>query len=261
MAPRKTGPMVDGAFPNRSSSTPLHVQLMERLRQLIISGEYQPGDRLTPEKELVNRFGLSRVTVRSSLAMLEREGWILKRQGKGTFVRDPIEQDLTSVQTTYEVTRARGIVANTRELSFGPAIPPKQIAKALGRPARQKLLRIEKLHSDKISPISLARAFLPLEMQLDAEIMRSQPSVTMLEIWERRLGVRIKSAHHHFRAEPADADMASALGLEVGAPVLDLDRILYAEDGRALEFVSTYYRWDRYQFSVALPRLRITDLS
>jgi GntR family transcriptional regulator len=246
---------------DRESSTPLHVQLAERLRRLIISGEYQPGDRLSPEKELVDRFGLSRVTVRSGLALLEREGWILKRQGKGTFVRNPIEQDLTIVQTTYEVTRARGIATDTRHLSFGPVIPPKQIAKALGRPANQKLLRIEKLHADDVSPISLARAFLPLEVLPDAEIMRSQPSVTMIDIWERRLGVRIKGAQHHFRAEPADADTASALALEVGAPVLVLDRILYAEDGRALEFVSTFYRWNRYQFSIALPRLRISDLS
>ena len=67
--------MVDGAFPNRSSSTPLHVQLAERLRQLIISGEYRPGERLSPESKLVERFGLSRVTVRSGLALPERGGW------------------------------------------------------------------------------------------------------------------------------------------------------------------------------------------
>jgi GntR family transcriptional regulator len=81
----------------------------------------------------------------------------------------------------------------------------------------------------------------------------------MIAIWERRLGVRIKGAQHHFRAEPADADTASALALEVGAPVLVLDRIMYAEDGRVLGFLSTFYRWNRYQFSIALPRLRITD--
>jgi GntR family transcriptional regulator len=251
---------VDGAFLDRNSSTPLHVQLAERLRQLIITGEYQPGDRLSPEKELVDRFGLSRVTVRHGLALLEREGWILKRQGLGTFVCNSIEQDLTSVQTVSEVARANGIITDTRLLSFGPVIPPKPIAKALGRPANEKLLRIEKLHADDVSPIALTQSFVPLAVQPEAEIMRSQPSVAMIAIWEHSFGVRIRGAQHHFRAEPADADTASALALDVGAPVLALDRILYAEDGRALEFISTFYRWNRYQFSIVLPRLRITDL-
>jgi GntR family transcriptional regulator len=250
---------VDGAFPDRNSSTPLHLQLAERLRQLIITGEYQPGDRLSPEKELVDRFGLSRVTVRNGLALLEREGWILKRQGLGTFVCNTIEQELDSVQTMSEVARANGIITDTRLLSFGPAAAPKSIAKALGRRANQKLLRIEKLHADDVSPIALTQSFVPLEVQPEAEIMRSQPSVTMIVIWEHSFGVRVRGAQHHFRAEPADPKTAQALDLDVSAPVLALDRIMYAEDGRALEFISTFYRWNRYQFSIALPRLHITD--
>jgi GntR family transcriptional regulator len=249
---------VDGPFLDRNSSTPLHVQLAERLRQLIISGEYQPGERLSPEKELVDRFGLSRVTVRNGLALLEREGWILKRQGLGTFVCNPIEQDLTSLQTVSEVAHAKGIITDTRLLSFGPVIPPKQVAKALGRPANERLLCIEKLHADAVSPIALTRALLPLEVQPEAELMRSHPGVAMIAIWERKLGVRIKGAQHHFRAEPADPATAHALDLDVGAPVLVLDRIMYADDGRTLGFLTTFYRWNRYQFSIALPRLRIT---
>jgi GntR family transcriptional regulator len=250
---------VDGAFPDRNSSTPLHVQLAERLRQRIISGQYQPGDRLSPEKELVDQFGLSRVTVRNGLALLAREGWILKRQGLGTFVRNPIEQNLTVMQTVSEVTHAKGIITDTRLLSFGLVIPPKHVAKALGRPANQKLLCIEKLHADDVSPIALTRALLPTDVQPEAEVMRLQPSIPMIVVWERRLGVRVKGAQHHFRAEPADTETARVLDLDVGAPVLVLDRILYAEDGRSLGFLSTFYRWNRYQFSIALPRLIDAD--
>jgi GntR family transcriptional regulator len=251
---------VNGTFLDRNSSTPLHVQLAERLRQLIISGEYQPGDRLSPEKELVDRFGLSRVTVRHGLELLVREGWILKRQGLGTFVCNPIEQDLTSVQTTSEVARSKGIVTQARLLSFGTVVPPKHVANALGCRPDQMLLRIEKLHSDEVSPIALTRGFLPMEFQLEAEIMRAQPDLPMIVIWERKLGVRIKVAQHHFRAEPADAETAQSLDLRVDAPVLICDRIMYADDGRAVEFISTFYRWNRYQFSILLPRLSITDL-
>jgi GntR family transcriptional regulator len=257
----------DGAFGvraqvlDRNSSTPLHIQLAERVRRLIITGEYPPGEKLNTEKAFGDLFGLSRVTVRNGLALLEREGWIVKRQGMGSFVRNPIEQDLTSVQTTSEVARAKGVAASIRILHFGAVVPPKHVAKSLSQSINQRLLLIEKLHADSTSPIALVRCFLPLEIEAEAELIRSQPSVTTISIWERKLGIRVKGAHHHIRAEPADDDVAAALELEPGAPVLMLERTSYAEDGRALEFISSIYNWRRYQFSIALPRIRMDELS
>ncbi len=245
---------------NRNSATPLHIQFAERMRRLIISGAYEPGRKLDTEKELGDRLGLSRVTVRSGLALLEREGWIVKRRGLGSFVRNAIEQDLSQVQTTSDVMRATGLAPNVRTIRFGPVMPPLAVAKALASPPMQPLLGIDKLYVDEQSPIALVRCFLPANVQDAMDLIRSQPSVTTITIWEETLGVKIKGAQHHIRAEPATGEVADALDVEPGTPLLVLDRITYAEDGRALESVVSFYSWSRYTFSIALPRIRMDEL-
>jgi GntR family transcriptional regulator len=97
-------------------------------------------------------------------------------------------------------------------------------------------------------------------MRAEMDLIRSQPRVTTLSIWERKLGIKIKGAQHRIRAEPAIDDVAVALALEPGTPVLVLERTTYGEDGRALEFIASLYNWKRYGLSIALPRVRMDDL-
>ncbi len=72
----------------RTTGIPLYIQLIDRLQDLIDRGALRPGDRLPSEPALVGRFGVSRATVRQALAHLEAEGFIVRRQGSGTFVAE-----------------------------------------------------------------------------------------------------------------------------------------------------------------------------
>ena len=74
---------------DESNSIPLYLQLKNTIKDLINSGEIQKGDRIPSEFELCKKYNVSRITVRNALSELESEGYLIKKQGKGTFVTKP----------------------------------------------------------------------------------------------------------------------------------------------------------------------------
>lgn len=241
---------------NRDSSTPSYMQLASHLKAAILAGNFQPTNRLPTEAELIRQSGLSRITVRRSLEMLANEGWVVRRQGLGTFVRSAINQELSSVQTLGEVFTAQGIKPRIRVVSFGPVHPPEMVRSLLHLNENEQLLLANRVYLNGEEPIVLVHTYLPLSMREHADILRSPevPTDSTFTLWEKT-GVRLKGASHVIRAAKADAEDAKALGVTVGDPVLILDRITYAEDGRPVEYNAYHYHWRRYEFSVMVPRI------
>ena len=72
---------------DKTSAVPLYQQLAEALKGKMIAGEIKPGDKLKSESEMVEEFGVGRLTVRSALSQLVESGYLEKAQGKGTFCK------------------------------------------------------------------------------------------------------------------------------------------------------------------------------
>ena len=87
------------------SGKPKYYTLMEQLKNDILSGRIQPGDKLPSENELVQAYSLSRHTVRKALGLLEQEGYVEAFHGKGTFCSENMRHTKKSgniaVVTTY----------------------------------------------------------------------------------------------------------------------------------------------------------------
>jgi GntR family transcriptional regulator len=239
---------------DRSISVPAYVQFADQLKSKILAGTLD--GRLPPEVELVQRSKLSRITIRKGLDVLKKAGLVEQKQGLGTFVRRTINQELSQVRTITEVLLAKGIIPRIKVISFGPVTPPENVARALKLEPKQKLLLAKRLYLDGDEPVALLHIFLPLSVRAEADVLRSAEftTETTYTIWER-IGVDIADATHTIRAGRADKDDAAALGVEKGDPVLILDRVTYAKDGRPLEYVMYHYHWQRFEFSVTAPRI------
>ena len=242
---------------DKSSSTPSYLQVANQLKQEILGGAFEPGTRLPTEAELVSRSKLSRITVRKGIEVLENEGWVVRKQGLGTFVRNAINQELASVQTITEVLLAKGITPRVKVLSFGEVSPPEHVRTALRLKDNKKLLLIERLFLNRDEPVARLLLYLPLSLREHADLLRSEgvPTETTYTIWEKKIGVRIKGASYTIRAAKGDRRDAKYLGVKTGDPILVLDRITIAEDGHPLDFTMFHYHWERYEFSVMLPRI------
>ncbi|BBZ50900.1 GntR family transcriptional regulator [Mycobacterium heidelbergense] len=240
-------------------SVPASTQLAEALKAGIIKQRLPRGGRLPSERELIDRSGLSRVTVRAAVGLLERQGWLIRRQGLGTFVANPVKQELGSgVRTITEVLASSGITPLVDVLSHRVDEAPQQIAETLGLP---KALCIHRRFRDGDLPLALMIAYLPPGLGKAVEPLLSsashgQPGAAMestYTMWER-LGVQIARATHEIHAAGASLEVAGALAVPLGSPVLVLERTSYTDDGKPLEVVEFHYRPERYRFSVTLPR-------
>src|SRR5690606_37654769 len=113
---------VPGSTGSAGNGLTLRAQVREALRAGILRGDWRTHDRLPSENELIERHGVSRITVRQALADLAGDGLIVRVQGKGSFVAPaPVRQELSRLQGLSEALGGQGREVLTRVLSLSRA--------------------------------------------------------------------------------------------------------------------------------------------
>ncbi len=239
---------------DKKSPVPYYDQLAELLRheigQRLARGEtYQ----LPSENELAERHGISRQTVRHALDELERDGWIYRQKGVGSFaVTRRVEQELTALVSTSEAMRQRGWQLETRVLSVTRINPPGYVAVALEQPAAADVYEVQRLRLADGAPVSIQTNYLPAG--LCPRLEENDLSSSLYRLLETRYGLRLWTGKETLRARGATNHEAQLLGIKEGAPVMHTERITYAANGVPVEYLDAVWRGDRYDFKVTLTR-------
>lgn len=240
----------------RSSPVPFYRQLADILREQIVSGRLKAGHRLATEFELMERFRVSRTTVRQTIARLQREGLISVQRGKGTFVATTkIEPELSALTGFVEDMQALGLSASAKVLGVHNEKCSAQVAEALGLGEGELVTRVTRIRLAEDVPVSFEYSYLPLEFgqRVAQENLELLPIFTLLE---DKYGVPLGEATYLIEAAPAGRAVAEALGLSRGAPVLAIERTTYSVDGLPVDFEQMYYRGDRLRYTMRLKRRR-----
>jgi GntR family transcriptional regulator len=224
------------------------------LRERIVSGELAPGARLPGEPALAAEHGVSRMTIRRALDTLAGEGLIDRRPGSGTFVRAvaavaPITADLSNVLThLVQMGRQTGV----RLLSFAYGVPPDPVAGALRLGPGERTQRSVRVRLIDGAPFSYLTTHVPERIGLtysEADLAAT-PLLTLLE----RSGTVVAQASQTIGATLAGPEVAEALGVEIGAPLLSMTRVVSDRSGGGVEHLHALYRPDRYSFQMDLVR-------
>ena len=96
---------------SKTSSLPLHVQLLDELRHRIMTGVFKPHDRVPGEWELVEGLGISRATVQKAWQIAQEEGLLYRIPGKGTYIADRRDSENTRVAVGFMIPEYRSIFA------------------------------------------------------------------------------------------------------------------------------------------------------
>jgi GntR family transcriptional regulator len=241
-----------------SARIPLYYQLENVLREKITSGAFASGDRLPTESELIKQYGVSRITVRQALSTLAEEGLIERQQGRGTFVaqrrtRRRKLNGITHLTGSLDELLEMGTDIRVKVLEFNLVEADKNEAEIFQVKVGTPVYRLKRLRLVDDKPYSLIVNYLPADFgsQLTQEELSSG---AILQMIETKFGVRLSEAKQQIKAELADPYAAGQLGVRVGSPLLSIERTVFDDGGKPVEFGHTLYRSDLHGFSVHLKR-------
>lgn len=244
MAERALTTSVDQTTPKYLT---IHDALAEEIEQL------PAGSALPTERELCERHGVSRATVRQALAQLEAEQRIYRRQGKGTFVAmAKIEQPLELTSHT-EGMRARGLAPSSKLIDVARIPAGVEIGSKLHLDPDAEVLRIERLRLANDDPIAIEVLYLHAA-RFDGITAALDDHASLYQLLSSNYGVELAAADETIEAVAADRRAAELLRCPLGTPLLLLSRRTVDDQGRPTEFVTSLYRGDRYRFQTRLHR-------
>lgn len=237
-----------------ATASTLYSRIREELRAQIVSGAWQPHDRVPSESELMKQYAVSRITVRQALGDLQKERVIFKVPGKGSFVAPAKPfQELGRLQGFAEAMGAMGHDTYNRVLSVRTVPASAQVAERLKLPVGTPVTEIRRVRHLERQPVSLDFTWLP--QPLGERVAREDLATRdIFGILEADCGTPLGHADLVIDAALADAGVASLLGIDTGAPVLHIERLTHARDRTPLDYEHLYCRADNFQYRLRLQR-------
>jgi GntR family transcriptional regulator len=244
----------------RADGTALHKQLFIVLRDQISRGAWAPGSLLPTEEALCAQFGVSRVTVRRALADLQAEGFVQRRHGRGTYVRDEVRSALPamdlgllqSLQQTARETQVQVLAVRTEH-------PPAQIRSLLQLAPDEPTVHALRLRKSGDTPLMLTDAWVPERIGKKVTEAALKKKALYLILLDQ--GLQFGRVIQEISAEAADPYRASMLRTAVSAPLIRLTRLLHDLQNRPVLHLTAYVSPERSRVLMDISSAMIDTLS
>ncbi|WP_051241437.1 GntR family transcriptional regulator [Stappia stellulata] len=247
------GPQSSAAGP-AGGEIPLYYRLYAALREKIMAGVWPPPRPLPTEAELSAFYGVSRVTVRRAMALLEEQGLIWRQRGRGTFVNDAVlsGSDRSNFGGLMENINDFQLVTTVQPIRIATVAANAEVARRLEVAGGSDVLQVVRVRHRPDGPISHVTCHVrfPEAAIIDPDRLGNRPVLAALEA----AGIRVDRVEQGLSAVNAAGEVADRLEVPVGAALISMWRVVRDTVGRPVEFIRSLYRPDRYEYRVALSR-------
>jgi GntR family transcriptional regulator len=238
----------------RNSPLPRYFQLKEIIRERIRSGEWKPGELIPSERELSEKYGISRMTARQAITELVNEGLFYREQGKGTFVSQrKITQQLIHLTGFTEDIRARGQRPGTKVLSGTMHPADEETAEKLRINPGTPIFRLQRLRLADDEPLAIELSqisFKGCEGLLEEDLEHN----SLYRLLEAKYGIALMEADQELEAGLTGSEEAQLLKISVASPVLFTRRITYTDRNQPIEYAKAVYCGNKYTFYTHMKR-------
>lgn len=253
MTQKETAPLHNKII-DRFNREKLYIQLTRILLEEINSGRWQPGRKIPTEEELCREYNISKITVRQAILNLASEGYLLKIQGKGTFVASSLPVVGLAMKTRLtEEMFGEEVKLQRKILIQGIREPSPDIRDYLK--TSDRIYYILSKRTDERKTAYIEESFIPDKML---------PHIGKLDITHSSLYsvLQEKGTKKIFRMiqtieiSNVTGEAAKNLGMEGGSPVLVVHRLFFSSDNTPVAYTKIQGRSDRYKFQTEFERVR-----
>jgi GntR family transcriptional regulator len=233
--------------------TPKYVQIQDYLIDWIETNRLAPGDLIPTERELSEKFGVSRMTVRHAITSLVSKGLINRIQGKGSYVAEPkVEHDIGLLLSFTESTLSKGIKPGGKILQFTQIEADEKLARFLNLGLGKRVHHLVRLRFGNNVPMVIERCYFPVYRfpQIELYDLGNQ---SLYHIWKDVYGTSFGRMRQTLEPVAADEFEAQVLEVPIGSPVMLVERLTYDAVGTPIEYAKDIHRGDRSRFVYELP--------
>ncbi len=253
MIQNETGPLQNKTI-DRFSGETLYIQLTRILLDEINSGKWQPGQQIPTEEALCKEYTLSRITVKQAINNLVSEGYLMKYQGKGTFVTGVVPEACLNMRTRFTEDMFGKEVKSEKETLFNGIKPTPPDAREYLKTKDQVHYLLSKRVVDG-GPIYIEESFIPFGLVPDLEKLDFSHS-SLYTVLQEKCPVKIFKVIQTVEISQARGNSAKYLQVRSGVPVLVVHRLLLSSDNTPVAYTRFVGRSDKYKFQTEFERVR-----
>ncbi|MGF1771280.1 GntR family transcriptional regulator [Vibrio maritimus] len=231
----------------------LYKKVMQDLKSRIDSEEFAIGDTLPTERDLIDAYSVSRITVRKAIEELVKLGLVEKRQGAGsTVIGKTMTGSMSNLRSTSEYMSDAGTKLEYKVVEFTLMDPDEEVAAALKIGSDEKVYFIRRFKLINGVPSIYEDSFMPVAMFPQMNIMSLQGS--KYQYLEKELGLHIDGALQDFEAVMPDEHLCEVFELSPEVPIIRLLSTGKLSDGSIFEYTKLYFKPNTYSYKHYLKR-------
>ena len=235
---------------SKSNRKTLSQRLHDELAEIISSAN--PGDQLPTEPDLAKQLGVSRATLREAMRTFETQGFLLRRQGVGTFVVRPsrvLETGLEVLESIDTIAQREGLKVSPKKINLEYRPATTEECNILGLDPECKVLSVSRVIMSEGRPVAYLVDILPEEILAPEEVGEDFTG-SVLDLLLERGEPQLVNSHCEIAAVAADPTISRALQIQRGDAILKFSSRLFALDGRVVDCTYSYFLPGYFRFHV-----------
>ena len=226
---------------------PMYIKIHNQIKRDVENHVYKVGDRISAERQLAVKFGVSRMTLRQAIKTLEEEGILERRLGSGTYVASQkVQEKMSGIMSFTEITQANGQIPSSKLISYQIGKPSLSEKERLNLNPDSEVLRMERIRFADETPICYEVVTIPYH--LVENLSKDDISTHLYETLNKN-GYRIGRVTEHISAAVANENDARLLNAKKGEALITRRQVTELSNGQPFEYTRARYVAERFEFT------------